>query len=330
MSLRIIKPGFFTTLQDGGRFGFRASGVPVSGAMDEDSLIKANLLTGNSEGQCALEFTMHGAEMEVEKDMLVAFGGGGSHVFYDGQELPFDRPIHLRKGFVLRLALSLNGCRTYLAVAGGFIGQKILNSASTYTPSMLGGLDGKPLKAGDRVLVNEKLSVLSSRIKDAMHLHEGQRVAIASWSAGKNLNSKTIRMAQGPEWDWFTEEAREKITASEFVVLPSSNRIGYKMQGTNLSRLNAEELISTAVAKGTLQCTPDGNVIMLMADCQTTGGYPRIGYVVQADLSHCGQLKIGDTIRFSIVSFHEAEQLLLNRYRTLKEMKFGISTRFGL
>jgi antagonist of KipI len=120
------------------------------------------------------------------------------------------------------------------------------------------------------------------------------------------------------------------LTRSEFSILPSSNRIGYKLKGESIQRGSEEELISTAVSKGTVQCTPDGSLIVLMSDCQTTGGYPRVATIVAADLSAVAQKKIGDTLQFTEVSFDEAEQLLLEKHRTLREMKSAISTRFGL
>jgi antagonist of KipI len=329
MSLKIIKPGFFSTLQDQGRWGFQSFGVPVSGVMDEEALTRVNLLVGNDEKSAVFEFTMHGAEIELGDDALIALSGGGAHVFYDGKELPFNRPIHLRKGFVLKFMLSLEGCRSYLSIAGGLEVNEVMNSASTYTPSKLGGIGGRTLKAGDEIRFKNKLSLLSTKIKDSLPLDQNV-VSIARWSLGKKTYSKNIRFIKGPEWDWFPVFDRHMITQSEFLILPSSNRIGYKLKGESLQRTSKQELISTAVAKGTIQCTPDGTMIVLMADCQTTGGYPRIATIISADLSACAQKKIGDTMQFTEVSFAEAEQLLLEKHRTQREMKSGISTRFGL
>ena len=329
MSLKIIKPGFFTSIQDRGRWGFQSFGVPVSGVMDEQAMMKANLLAGNDENCPVIEFTLHGAEIELREDAMIAITGGGSSVFYDGKELPFNRPIHLRKGFVLKFALSLDGCRSYLSIAGGLEVNQVMNSTSTYTPSRVGGIDGNVLKAGDEIHFTNKLSQLSTNIKRSLPLDQNV-ICMARWSMGKETYSKKIRFIKGPEWDWFSASSQEKISQSEFLILPSSNRIGYKLKGDSLQRNSDHELISTAVAKGTIQCTPDGSMILLMADCQTTGGYPRIATVVAADISACAQKKIGDTLQFDEVSFDEAEQLLLEKHRTLREMKSAISTRFSL
>lgn len=329
MSLRIIKPGFFTTLQDKGRRGFQSLGVPVSGAMDDESMVKANLLVGNEENAVVIELTLHGAELELKEDALIALCGGGAHVFYDGKELPFNRPINLRRGSTLKFALSLDGCRSYLAVAGGLNVHLALKSASTYTPSKLGGIDGNILKAGDEIHFNSQHTTLSKKIAASLPITEGN-CSIARWSANKMTLSSKIRFIQGPEWNWFPKSAQEQLTSTQFSVLPSSNRIGYKLKGEPIQRTSNNELISTAVAKGTVQCTPDGSLIILMSDCQTTGGYPRIASIAAADLSICAQKKIGDTIQFTEVSFDEAEQLLLEKHQTLREMKSAISTRFGL
>jgi antagonist of KipI len=329
MSLKIVKRGFFTTLQDKGRWGFQSLGVPVSGVMDEDAMIRSNLLVGNHDNSPVIEFTLHGAEVQLNDDALIALCGGGAHIFYDGKELPFNRPILLRKGSSLRFVLSLEGCRSYLAVAGGFQVPPMMNSISTYTSSKMGGVDGNILKAGDEILFKNQFTSLSKKIMESLTRNESN-VSIARWSVGKEIFPKKIRFMKGPEWDWFPTSSHKLLTQSEFSILPSSNRIGYKLKGDLIQRGSDRELISTAVAKGTVQCTPDGSLIVLMSDCQTTGGYPRVASIVAADLPVVAQKKIGDTMQFMEVSFDEAEQLLLEKHRALREMKSAISTRFGL
>lgn len=329
MSLRIVKPGFFTTLQDKGRWGFQSLGVPVCGAMDEDAMAKANLLVGNDEGAAGLEFTLHGTEIEFNDDAVIALCGGGAHVFYDGKELPFNRPVHVKRGFMLSFKLSLKGSRSYLAVAGGLAATPAMNSVSTYTPSRLGGINGNILKAGDVIHFEKRFSKLSSKIIDSLPLKESS-MTVARWGIPNENVAEEIRFIKGAEWDWFSDSSKESLSQSAFKILPSSNRIGYKLKGEPLQRNSDRELTSTAVAKGTVQCTPDGSLIVLMADCQTTGGYPRIATIASADLSFCAQKKAGDVIRFREVSFDEAEQLLLEKHQSLREMKSAIATRFGL
>jgi antagonist of KipI len=297
--------------------------------MDEDAMLRTNLLVGNHDNSPVIEFTLHGAEVQLGDDALIALGGGGAYVFCDSKELPFNRPIHLRKGSSLRFVLSLEGCRSYLAVAGGLQVQPMMSSISTYTSSKLGGIDGNILKAGDEILFKNQFTSLSKKIIESLSLNESN-ISIARWSMGKEIFPKKIRFIKGPEWDWFPTSSLELLTQSEFSILPSSNRIGYKLKGESIQRASDKELISTAVSKGTVQCTPDGSLIVLMSDCQTTGGYPRVATIVAADLSVVAQKKIGDTIQFTEVSFDEAEQLLLEKHRTLREMKSAISTRFGL
>src|SRR5688572_28427383 len=135
MSIRIIKSGFLSTLQDIGRPGFQSEGVPVCGAMDTEALITANLLVGNAENSCCIEFTLHGAEIKLQEDMLIAFTGGGARAYLDNSEMPFWKSVHIPKDSTIKLVDSPHGCRSYLAVAGGFRADKLMNSSSTYLPS---------------------------------------------------------------------------------------------------------------------------------------------------------------------------------------------------
>jgi antagonist of KipI len=330
MSLRIIKPGFLTTVQDTGRWGFQADGVPVSGAMDEHALMEANVLVGNSERTCGLEITLHGAEFEAEENMLVAVCGGGSKMMIDDRIVPHRRPVHIRKGGIIKFVPSPKGCRSFLSVAGGFHIVKIMNSAATYLPSGFGGIEGRPIKTNDRLPLNTDKSPLSHKIIESLPLG-AEIFKTASWGlpVEREFNGN-IRVFAGAEWNWFTEETRQRFFNSEFKMLPSSNRMGYRLSGESLQQSEKKELISTSVVRGTIQITPDGGAILLMADAQTTGGYPRIAQVAAVDLCRCAQQRIGGLVRFDSISFAEAEQLLLERHQKFNEMKRGIAIRFGL
>jgi antagonist of KipI len=331
MSIRITKSGFLSTLQDIGRPGFQSEGVPVCGSMDTDALITANLLVGNAENSCCIEFTLHGAEIKTEEDILIAFTGGGARVQADNSEIPFGKSVHIRKGSTVKLIDSLQGCRSYLAVGGGFRADKIMNSASTYLPSAFGGLGGRALQNGDFLEVNQEMSLVAKKIKASLPLST-QNFSVASWGLNnpKTSFSKSVRVVTGPEWNWLSGKAQKEFYDLKFSVLPSSNRMGIRLQSEKLERIDNKELLSTSVSKGTIQCTPDGNAILLMSDCQTTGGYPRIAQVAAVDLSDCAQLRAADKLQCVNISFAEAERLFLDRQRKKGEIKRSIATRFNL
>jgi antagonist of KipI len=331
MSIRIIKSGFLSTLQDIGRPGFQSEGVPVCGAMDTEALITANLLVGNAENSCCIEFTLHGAEIELEEDTLISFTGGGARLQVGASEIPFGKSIHVQKGSTVKLIDSPHGCRSYLAVAGGFRADKIMKSSSTYLPSAFGGLNGRALQNGDFLDVNQGTSPVAEKIKASLPLNS-QALCVASWGLGNPKTSfcKVIRIVEGPEWNWLSEKTRKEFHELKFSVLPSSNRMGIRLQSEKPERIDRKELLSTSVSKGTIQCTPDGNAILLMSDCQTTGGYPRIAQVAAVDLCECAQLRAADKLQCVNISFDEAERLFLERQRKIGEIKRGVATRFNL
>ena len=331
MSIRIIKAGFYSTLQDTGRPGFQSEGVPVCGAMDVDALKYANMLTGNDENSCCIEITLHGAQLACDEDMLIALTGGGSRAFVNESEIPFGKAIHIQKGSVLKFSASPDSCRTYFAVGGGFVLEKTMNSSSTYVAAGFGGLNGKPLQTGDELMIGKNESLLTKAITASLPFKQ-QSFSIASWglSLARAIAQRSIRIFEGPEWNWISETSRESFDHFYFTILPSSNRMGLRLQSEKICRVDSKELLSTSVSKGTIQCTPDGNTILLMADCQTTGGYPRIGQVAAVDLSYCAQLRAGDRIQFTRISFAEAERLFLERQQLIGDIKRGIAARFNL
>ena len=331
MSVRIIKPGVQATLQDFGRWGFQSLGVPVSGAMDEDAYIRANLLVGNEEHEGCIEFTLHGAEIEFESDAVIALCGGGSTVIVNDAYVPFEKSVRIKRGSVLKFKPHQQGCRCYLAIAGGLRIKKVLNSQSTYLPARLGGLQGRMLQPHDRLGINPHKSVLAERIERSLPVNT-TNFAVASWSipSKETVSQNSIRIYSGAEWNWLANEDQKKITANALTISPSSNRIGYRLQGVKIKKQTTEELVSASVTKGTVQLTPEGNLIILMADGQTTGGYPRIAQVAAVDLPRCAQLQIGAQIQFQLISFAEAEDLFLRRAHEREETKRSITTRFSV
>ncbi|MDX2047204.1 MAG: biotin-dependent carboxyltransferase family protein [Chitinophagaceae bacterium] len=332
MSIRIIKPGLLATVQDGGRRGYQSLGVPVGGAMDEFAMHIANLLAGNAITDAVIEFTLHGAEVLFEKDMLISLSGGGATAFIDDMEIPYNKAIWVKAFTLIKFKSSSSGCRTYMAVAGGWDVPELMKSRSTYLPASIGGFSGRALQSCDVLKSKENKTTLSKNISKSLYSGDALFKA-ANWGLFlkhiPGYNNKTIRFFKGSEWNWFTETSHRLFLNNNFLVTGQSNRMGYRLKSEALQLINKRELLSTAVTRGTVQVTPDGNAALLMADAQTTGGYPRIAQVAAVDLSVCAQLKPGENIRFKEISIDEAEHLLLEREKELREIHHHLTLRFG-
>jgi KipI family sensor histidine kinase inhibitor len=286
--LEVIRPGMLTTVQDLGRTGHRASGVPVSGAMDAPALRAANALVGNPEGAAALEITLVGPEIEFLVETLVAMGGAEFEGMRPGQARL------MKAGERLKLGSCATGCRGYLAVAGGLEVPAVLGSRSTYLRGGFGGFEGRALKAGDRLARNAK----------------GSGPEFCTQYRIQGLTpSPTIRAIRGAQGNEFGDS----IFGPEFKVSPQSDRMGLRLSGAALERRRGKELVSGAVAPGTVQIPPDGQPIVLAADAQTIGGYPQAAHVISADLPILAQLRPGDSVRFREVLLADAHAALIGR-----------------
>jgi len=332
MSIRVLQPGIQTTLQDGGRWGSQRLGVPVSGAMDDFAFRMANLLVGNETCTACIEFAMAGAALAVEETLLLAFCGKGMEIWAGGEMIPLWRTALVPAGTEIKLKPVSRGSRIYMAVAGGFNVPTVLGSRSTYEPAQLGGYMGRALLANDRLPVSYEFSPVSHKIINSLE-KEKPELSLAHWTVDfrhfPDYSHDFVRMIRGAEWEWFTEEAKKIFFGSGFTLSVQSNRMGFRMLGKPLTVKNNSELTSTAVCKGTMQVTPDGSLILLMSDCQTTGGYPRIAQVAAVDLPICAQLRPNDTVAFTEVSMAEAEQLYLEREHELEQVQQNISLIFS-
>jgi antagonist of KipI len=322
----VLHPGQLATVQDRGRFHHQQEGIPTAGAMDEMALRLGNLLVGNDEGDAALECTLVGPTLRFDEHMLIAATGGDFGITIDGTPLPLWRPVYVPAGATVSAAAAVRGCRGYLAIAGGIDVPLVLGSRSTYARAALGGLGGRPLRRGDVFPVGTP-SELSRRIAAIMSEGSGNRLAIAKWGASSWLvpfyaSSPVIRVLDGTHMDLLTSASRELLFGAEFRVGAQSDRMGYRLEGATI-----EELLSEAVTFGTVQLPPGGNPIVLMADRQTTGGYPRIGAVASVDLPLLAQLKAGDKLRFRPISLDEAQRLYLAREDNIRQARVAIALR---
>lgn len=305
--LRVLRPGMLTTVQDLGRRGHRADGVPLSGAADAVALRIANWLVGNSEEAAVLEFTLVGPELELTSDTVVALGGADFGV------LPRWQPIRVAAGTRLKFEAAREGCRGYLAVAGGFEIASVLGSASTCLRAGFGGVEGRALREGDVL----RISAQSRRVDG--HWRIDERI-LPRYSP-----SPTIRIVRGAqERDFF-----EMLLTQEFAVTPRSDRMGLRLSGRRSSEQPTVELLSSAVVPGTIQVPPDGQPIVLMTDAQTIGGYPQAAHVITVDLPIVGQLRPGDRVRFCEVSLTEAQKLFFAREHALAILHEGLVQKFS-
>lgn len=329
MQITITKPGVLSTVQDMGRWEYLSQAVPVSGPMDSLSARIANIALGNKDDAPIIEFTYAVAEFSVDLPALIAYAGEGASLKCGHQLLPVNRPIFIPGGQTVALKNNGNGSRTYLAIAGGFDVPVILGSCSTYLSAAIGGFNGRALQVSDVLKGTNHLTALS---KALMNCLSGDIIAYPEWAVNKQAlgikSTNVIRVTSGPESCWFDQASVKTLFDTAFTISLQSNRMGYRLEGPKMQRTNSSELLTTAVTIGTIQVTGNGDLILLMADCQTTGGYPRIAQVASVDLSLCGQLKPGDQIFFKQISQADAEMLYIEREQDLQKLKATLNARF--
>jgi antagonist of KipI len=326
MTIRVEAPGLLTTVQDQGRTGCQHLGVSPCGAMDPLSHRLANLLVGNDPAAATLELTLAGPRLRFMAEALVALCGADLSASVDGQPLPLWRPVWLRAGALLTFGAPLAGARAYLALAGGIQTPLVLGSRSTCLAAGFGGHRGRALRAGDVLAIPPQPAPPRALKQDPAPF------AAATWFVPwfRELSFQrpaTLGFLPGPQWPELTEASRAAFLATAFRVAPSSNRQGLRLQGPGLALATRRELVSAPVAMGTLQLPPDGAPILLMADRQTTGGYPRLGEVASVALPAAAQLRALDAVTFHLLEPREARDLLLAREERLAELAGYVKAR---
>lgn len=304
MSLEILEVNGLATVQDTGRIGWRKFGVPTSGAMDTFALRAANLLAGNVPISTAVEIGMGGITLRALRDCVIAVTGVGYALSVYIWDFPLWSSYYLRSGWTIRLDKLDYGMWAYLAVSGGVQTPPTLGSSSTYLHGPFGGLDGRRLQAGDVLqsgISSRSLTDLAARTLPA----EAQPVY------SDNL---TLDVILGPQDEYFTEESIATCFSSEYLVSPTSDRMGYRLEGPALTHLGKTELLSEGMTMGAIQVPSGGQPIVMMADSPTTGGYPKIGTVASADLPLLAQCAPGRSrIRFRKTTVAKAQK----KYRDL-------------
>ncbi len=329
MRIRVIKAGLLATVQDMGRTKGLPIAVPVSGVMDAYSARIANKAVGNIDNDAVIEFTYGGVVLEAETDILIAYAGGDARLQVNEQTLPPGKPLFLPAGTVITSINKPGGCRTCLAIAGSWDVPEVLGSKSTCLVARFGGFKGRALQAEDVLSATSLLSALSQKIFVEL---KGTEVNFPKWQIPGLGHStpapKTIRVMPGNERSWFDEDTVTGFFAQPYKLSLKSNRMGCHLEGPEISRSNKNELLSTAVTPGTIQVTGNGSLVLLMVDCQTTGGYPRIAQVAAVDMPICGQLKPGEELYFKEISWNEAERLYIEQEKHLQQLSATIENKY--
>jgi allophanate hydrolase len=304
--LKVIAPGIATTIQDLGRHGYRNVGVPLSGPLDRVGLVLANALVGNAANAPALEMRMQGPVLEVlaASVRVASVGGAGFVIDNEGMVAP-GRSVRLRRGHQLRCgALGSLGCG-YLAVEGGLAVPLVLGSASTCVRARIGGLHGDLLQPGDIL-----------RMTRGEVAQRPERTLAAPWPP---MLDAPIRVVLGPQDDYFTADAIATLLSADYTISPQSDRMGFRLQGPKLAHAKGFNIVSDGVVTGSIQVPGTGEPIVLLADAQTTGGYPKIATVISADVPLLGRRRPGAHVRFSAVTPEEGEAARREQERVLAE-----------
>lgn len=319
MSIQIIKSGIMDTIQDGGRTGYPHLGINPSGAMDRYAMQTANLLVGNDPAEAVIELHFPASVFLFGYPALVAVGGADFSATINGDPVPALQPLWVNRNDVLQFHKPVSGARACLAIAGGLHVKPWLGSNSTNLKAGCGGFAGRNLQKGDELLFRQSFPAPPD--PDAFRILPWK--ADAAW--GDEIPE--IAVLPGNEWDRLTTESRENFFMTSFVITQQSDRMGYRLNNIPLPVMTQEELVSSAVSFGTVQLLPDGKLIVLMADHQTTGGYPRLAHVISAHHSKLAQLKAGDKIRFRFTDHATAERLFLKQQQHLLQLQNACTFR---
>jgi biotin-dependent carboxylase-like uncharacterized protein len=308
--LKVLVPGFHTTVQDLGRIGYQDIGVPVSGALDGVSLRLANALVGNPPAMPGLEILLSGLTLEVAADAVrVALVGPGAGLKIGGENprvVAGGQSVTLFRSEVLQVFASQFVACCYLAVEGGIAVPLLLGSASTYVRAALGGFAGRALQSGDVV----PLAITSTPDRGELRLSNPLDAA----------RDQPIRVILGPQLEYFTQKAVAALLDAEFRISQNADRMGMRLDGPPLHHRQGWDIVSDAIATGAIQVPGSGQPILLLADHQTTGGYPKIATVISADLPVVGRRRPGDALRFSAVTVERAEELCREQERSLLQL----------
>jgi biotin-dependent carboxylase-like uncharacterized protein len=307
-TIHVIQPGLLTTIQDLGRWGFGKIGMPVAGVMDDFAARVGNILLGNDENTPVLEVTLMGPVLFFQDETCLVITGGDLQPCINNHPIDMWKSCRVRQGDTLSFVGIVTGCRAYIVIVGGFEVETVMNSASTYLRGKLGGYQGRALKAGDVLYTTE-----------AHHPLPPESFVLPSEYFPDYRD--TVRVIMGPQNDAFTEKGIDTFLSSEYIVTNDADRMGYRLDGLEISHKSGADIISDGIALGAIQVPAHGKPIIMLADRQTTGGYTKIANVISVDIPSVAQKKPGDRLRFENVSIKEAQRLYRQRERQLEYLK---------
>ncbi|MBB5392198.1 MULTISPECIES: biotin-dependent carboxyltransferase family protein [unclassified Herbaspirillum] len=303
--IEILQPGMLASVQDLGRHGHRRLGIHPGGALNTLALSTANLLVGNPSGAAGIEITMGTCEIRFAADTRIALGGDDIGATLDGKPVAACWSIPVRAGSTLKLApmppespgqAPRHSMRTYLAVAGGIDVPLVLGSRSTDLKAGFGGHLGRALRKGDQLAIGHAGPANAAVGGPAFGMRSPRWSGLALHE-DENSRHVTLRVLPGPEFEQFTQASRTALWTHAWRITPNSNRMGCRLEGAPLKRKHSRDMLSHGVVPGVIQVPPSGQPIILLGDAQTTGGYPKIGVVIDADLWKLAQAPLNATLR---------------------------------
>ncbi len=318
MTVNIISAGFQTSVQDCGRIGLRKFGVTPGGALDPFSLRLANLLVGNLECAAGLECVSGKLRLRFHDERLLAWAGGEFEMRVGDKSVPVSHCARVSPDSDMEIVPQRGG-RAWLAISGGINVPEVLGSRTTDLRAHFGGWKGRTLRSGDELPLGAK-SELFRKMRNAIPNH------VSAWSAPRFAgHGKFLRIIRGKHWD---DQIGNRLLAQKFRVALNSDRMGLRLEGDKIIG-SRRELVSEAVAPGTIQLPPSGAPVVLLRGCQTIGGYPKIAHVISIDLGYAAQLQALDEVRFELVELEQARELLRERERDVARFRVGLEARFG-
>ncbi len=328
--ITVQKQGLLTTVQDMGRIGHQHQGIVVGGALDAFGARVINMIVGNEDNTALLEMAQTGPDLVFAQDTLVAWTGGEFFPRLNSELLPRDRAVRVAAGDVISFGFAQRGLRAWLAIAGGIDVPLVLGSRSTYRRAGVGGHQGRPLVAGDKL----KLGTRSAWSEQVLERLRSTTTRATAWTIrpetmGRPAPVGVLRAMRGPEWDWFTPQAQEAFFKTEWSATHEGDRMGLRLEGRSLPLLKSREMISSAVNSGVVQVPPAGQPIVLLPSRQSIGGYPRIAAVAAVDLRLCTQMRPGDRVKFEEITLSAAHEIYLARERDLGRVRMGLARLAG-
>ena len=331
------KKGMLTTIQDLGRIGYQRYGMPVCGAMDRYAMELANILVGNPRDEAVVEATVMGPTIVFGEPEIFAITGGDFGPTLNGASIESNRAHLAEAGDVLALPMAKAGARAYIAFAGGLDIEEVMGSRSTFLKGGVGGLEGRAIRDGDRINLRAPCAWLPDLEEDGDEIGlkdpfdrlpdlEERFVPVKMRPALES--SVTVRFTYGPQDDLFSAAGKQTFTSSEYALSDKSDRMGFRMDGPAVERAAGSDgnIISDGICFGAIQIT-NGQPIVMMADRQTTGGYPKLGCVITADLPLLAQLKAGDKVRFRPVSVAAAQAVYRRQQKALNDFEKKLAAR---